>query len=156
MTLAVVLGAAWAVGAAPAKSASVDVFGYYYLRENEAPKGFQDISELYLSTVDYRDGKEVRVPLNGFIRLKPKKGKGAESAVDFPLVAPTRKDRSLVFTTREVGGVSYRFAGTFVKLGNFPEERPEDEIILRGSLTRLRAGKVMAEGKVGFRYTGGD
>jgi hypothetical protein len=155
MTLAVVLGALGA-GAAPAKPATVDVFGYYYLRENEAPKGFQDISELYLSTVDYRDGKEVRVPLNGFIRLKPKKGKGAESAVDFPLVAPTRKDRSLVFTTREVGGVSYRFAGTFVKLGNFPEERPEDEVILKGHLTRLQGGKVVAEGDVGFRYTGGD
>jgi hypothetical protein len=153
MALAMVLGAA---GAAPAASASVDVFGYYYLREGEAPKGFQDISELYLSTVDYRDGKEVRVPLNGFIRLKPKKGKGAESAVDFPLVAPTRKDRSLTFTTREVGGVSYRFAGTFVKLGNFPEERPEDEVILKGHLTRLQGGKVVAEADVGFRYTGGD
>jgi hypothetical protein len=141
MTMAVVLGAS-AAPAAPAKPATVDVFGYYYLRENEAPKGFQDISELYLSTVDYRDGKEVRVPLNGFIRLKPKKGKGAESAV--------------VFTTREVGGVSYRFAGAFVKLGNFPQERPEDEIILKGHLIRLQGGKVAAEGDVGFRYTGGD
>ena len=155
MTLAVVLGAA-AAPAAPAKPANIDVFGYYDLRENEAPKGFQDISELYLSTVDYRDGKEVRVPLNGFIRLKPKKGKGAESAVDFPLVAPARKDRNLVFTTREVGGVSYRFAGAFVKLGNFPEERPEDEVILKGHLARLQGGKVVAEGDVGFRYTGGD
>jgi len=159
MALAVVLGVAGiagAAGTAPAKSATIDVFGYYYLRENEAPKGFQDISELYLSTVDYRDGKEVRVPLNGFIRLKPKKGKGAESAVDFPLVAPVRKDRGLVFTTREVGGVSYRFAGTFVKLGNFPVERPEDEVILKGHLTRLQGGKAVAEGDVGFRYTGGD
>lgn len=138
---------------APAK---VDVFGYYYLPEGKAPKGFQDISELYLSTVDYRDGKELTVPLYGWIRLKPKKGRGAESAVDFPLVNPVRKERSLAFTTKEVGGVSYRFKGAFTRLGNFPEERPEGEIILKGRLTRLQGGKVAAESDVGFHYTGGD
>lgn len=145
-----------AVLLAAAASVKVDVFGYYYLPEKTAPKAFQDISELYLSTVDYRDGKELTVPLYGWIRLKPKKGQGAESAVDFPLVKPVRKERSLTFTTKAVGGVSYRFKGAFTRLGNFPEERPEGEVILKGRLTRLQGGKVAAESDVGFHYTGGD
>ena len=143
----------FAAGSPPAK---VDVFGYYYLLEGKAPKGFQDVSELHLSTFDYKDGKELTVPLYGWIRLKPKVVKGKEVAVDFPLVAPTRKERSLTFTTKEVGGVSYRFAGSFTKLGNFPEERPEGEVILKGHLAKLQGGKVVAEGDVGFHYTGGD
>lgn len=154
LVLSAILGtAALGVGAPPAK---VDVFGYYYLPEGKAPKGFQDISELHLSTFDYKDGKELTVPLYGWIRLKPKVVKGKEVAVDFPLVTPTRKERSLTFTTREVGGVSYRFAGAFTRLGNFPEERPEGEVILKGRLTKLQGGKVAAESDAGFHYTGGD
>ncbi len=154
LALSLVLGTAgFAAGAPPVK---VDVFGYYYLPEETAPKGFQDISELHLSTFDYKDGKELTVPLYGFIRLKPKMVKGKEVAVDFPLVAPTRKERSLTFTTKEVGGVSYRFTGAFTRLGNFPEERPEGEVILKGRLTRLQGGKVAAESEVGVHYTGGD
>jgi hypothetical protein len=141
---------------AGAPAAKVDVFGYYYLPDGKAPKGFQDISELHLSTFDYKDGKELTVPLYGWIRLKPKKVNGKEVAVDFPLVAPSRKERSLTFATKEVGGVSYRFVGAFTKLGNFPEERPEGEVILKGRLAKLQGGKVVAEGDVGFHYTGGD
>jgi hypothetical protein len=154
LVLSAILGAAvLGAGAPPAK---VDVFGYYYLPEGKAPKGFQDISELHLSTFDYKDGKELTVPLYGWIRLKPKVVKGKEVAVDFPLVTPTRKERSLTFTTKEVGGVSYRFAGAFTRLGNFPEERPEGEVILKGRLTKLQGGKVATESDVGFHYTGGD
>lgn len=154
LALSAILGtAALAAGAPPVK---VDVFGYYYLPDGKAPKGFQDISELHLSTFDYKDGKELTVPLYGWIRLKPKKVNGKEVAVDFPLVAPSRKERSLTFTTREVGGVSYRFTGAFTRLGNFPKERPEDEVILKGRLTKLQGGKVAAESDVGFHYTGGD
>lgn len=156
LTLFAILGTVGigiAAGAAGAPPAKVDVFGYYYLPDGKAPKGFQDISELHLSTFDYKDGKELTVPLYGWIRLKPQ---GKEVAVDFPLVAPTRKERSLTFTTKEVGGVSYRFAGAFTKLGNFPEERPEGEVILKGRLAKLQGGKVVAEGDAGFHYTGGD
>lgn len=154
LTLFAILGTvALGVGAPAAK---VDVFGYYYLPDGKATKGFQDISELHLSTFDYKDGKELTVPLYGWIRLKPKKVNGKAVSVDFPLVAPARKERSLSFTTKEVGGVSYRFAGAFTRLGNFPEERPEGEVILKGRLTRLQGGKVAAERDVGFHYTGGD
>jgi hypothetical protein len=154
LVLSAILAAAAFAGAAP--PVKVDVFGYYYLPDGKAPKGFQDISELHLSTFDYKDGKELAVPLYGWIRLKPKTVKGKEVAVDFLLIAPARKDRSLTFTTKEVGGVSYRFAGAFTRLGNFPEERPEDEVLLKGRLTKLQGGKVAAESDVGFHYTGGD
>lgn len=151
-----VLAASFCLGlglAAPAPK--VDLFGYYYLGD-PAPKGFADISELHLSAIDFQGDKMVKVPLHGMIRMKPKPGKGPESAVDFPLVAPTLKGRAFTFTTREVGGVSYRFSGSFVRLGNFPEERPEGEVILKGHLSRLQGGKVTVESDVGFLYTGGD
>ncbi len=139
--------------AAPKPAPKVDVFGYYYFHEQEAPKGFQDIDHLNLSTFDMKGDEMVDVPLHGAIRLK---AKGPEPAVDFELIAPALKGKAFSFTTQEVGGISYRFAGSFVKLGNFPEERPEDEVILKGHLTKLQGGKTVAESDVRFRYTGGD
>jgi hypothetical protein len=139
--------------AAPKPAPKVDVFGYYYFHEGEAPKGFQDVDHLNLSTFDMVGDKMVDVPLHGAIRLK---AKGKEPAVDFPLTAPALKGKAFSFTTQEVGGIAYRFAGNFVKLGNFPEERPEDEVILKGHLTKLQGGQPVAESDVGFRYTGGD
>jgi hypothetical protein len=146
------LAALVALPAAP-PAPKVDLFGYYYLHQEEAPKGFQDVEHLYLSTIDMKGEEMVEVPLHGWIRLKEK---GNAPAVDFPLIAPTLKDKAFSFTTKAVGGISYRFAGSFVKLGNFPEERPEDEVVLKGHLTKLQGGKVVAENEVGFRYTGGD
>jgi hypothetical protein len=139
--------------AAPKPAPKVDVFGYYYFHEGEAPKGFQDVDHLNLSTFDMKGDEMVDVPLHGAIRLK---AKGKAPAVDFQLIAPALKGKALSFTTQEVGGIAYRFAGNFVKLGNFPEERPEDEVILKGHLTKLQGGKTVAESDVGFRYTGGD
>jgi len=40
--------------AAPKPAPKVDLFGYYYLHEEEAPKGFQDIDHLHLSTIDMK------------------------------------------------------------------------------------------------------
>lgn len=139
--------------ATPPAAPKVDLFGYYYFHEEEAPKGFQDVDHLHLSTIDMKGDEMVEVPLHGWIRLKEE---GDAPAVDFPLIAPALKDKAFSFTTKAVDGISYRFAGSFVKLGNFPEERPEDEVVLKGHLTRLKAGKPVAEADVGFRYTGGD
>jgi len=139
--------------AAPKPAPKVDLFGYYYLHEEEAPKGFQDIDHLHLSTIDMKGDEMVEVPLHGWIRLKEM---GSAPSVDFPLIAPALKDKAFSFTTKAVGGISYRFAGSFAKLGNFPEERPEDEVVLKGRLTKLQGGKPVAESEVGFRYTGGD
>lgn len=156
LALVALLAGSPAVGAGPAApkpAPKVDVFGYYYFHPEEAPKGFQDIDHLSLSTLDMKGDEMVNVPLHGLIRLKAK-GKGP--AVDFALIAPALKDKAFSFTTQEVGGISYRFAGNFVKLGNFPETRPEDEVVLKGHLAKLQGGKTVAESEVGFRYTGGD
>src|SRR6185295_19710050 len=118
------LPASGAGPAAPKPAPKVDLFGYYYLHEEEAPKGFQDIDHLHLSTIDMKGDEMVEVPLHGWIRLKEE---GDAPAVDFPLIAPTLKDKALSFTTKAVGGISYRFAGRFLKLVNFPENRPDDE-----------------------------
>jgi hypothetical protein len=142
-----------AAGAVQPPAPKVDVFGYYYFHEGEAPKGFQEIDHLYLSTIDMKGDEMVEVPLHGWIRMK---ARGKALAVDVPLVAPTLKGKTFSFSTKEVGGIGYRFAGGFLKLGNFPEERPEDEVLLKGRLTKLQGGKVVAESEVGLRYTGGD
>jgi hypothetical protein len=147
---AILLSCAALLGAAAPK---VDVFGYYYFQEGKAPKGFQDIDHLHLSTLDMKGDEMVEVPLHGWIRMK---ARGKAPAADFPLVAPTLKGKAFSFTTKQVGGAGYRFAGAFLKLGNFPEERPEDEVVLKGRLTKLQGGKVVAESDVDFRYTGGD
>jgi hypothetical protein len=145
--VAAVLCALLLMGAAPAK---VDLFGYYFL---EAPKGFPEIDHLHLSTIDVRKGEMVEVPLHGWIRGK---AKGKALPEDFPLVNPVRSGRDFSFTTKAMGGVSYRFKGRFLKLGNFPEERPEAEVVLRGRLARVQDGKVKVESEIGFSYTGGD
>ena len=152
-TALVGLPAAGAGPAVPKPAPKVDLFGYYYFHEDEAPKGFQDIDHLHLSTIEMKGEEMVEVPLHGWLRLKEEEDAPAE---DFPLIAPTLKDRAFSFTTKTVDGISYRFAGRFVKLGNFPEERPEDEIVLKGHLTKLQGGKPVAQAEVGFRYTGGD
>lgn len=147
------LGAAFSSILSGAPAPKVDLFGYYYLGEQEAPKGFKDVDHLHLSTIDFKNEEIVTVPLHGFIRMK---AQGKELAVDFPLVSPALKGKAFTFTTKAVDGASYRFAGKFLKLGNFPEERPEGEVVLTGRLTKLKGGKSVAEADVKFHYTGGD
>jgi hypothetical protein len=135
-----------------AASAKVDLFGYYYLPEEEVPHGFREIDHLHLSTIAMRGERMVEVPLHGWIRTK---AVGRMGAADYALVSLSLKGRDLTFETRTVKGVSYRFSGAFARLGDFPNEQPAGEVMLRGRLTKLQGGKVVAESAVGFLYTGG-
>lgn len=136
------------IHATPQASDDVDVFGYYSLVGN-IPKAFSSIDVLLLSTIDDNAKK---APLNGFIRPKGKGGKGW----DYYLVNPTLKGDELSFTTKTVRGVSYEFKGKFTKLGNFPETRPEGEVLLKGHLIKFQAGAKVAEADVSFSYSAGD
>src|SRR2546423_12404017 len=68
----------------------------------------------------------------------------------------TVKRDNFTFTTMTVGGVSYSFAGKFLKGGNFAATWLGDESpVLEGMLTKFRAGKKVAEAKLKFSYFGG-
>lgn len=122
-----------------------DIFGYYSIEK--PTKAFADISELHLSG-GY--GARQNPPFYGFIRLKTKRAK------DFRLLKPALNGKSLTFSTTSVKGVSYKFSGQFTKLGNFPELRPDGEILLSGTLTKYRGKTKIASANVKFSYYAGD
>jgi hypothetical protein len=125
---------------------NVDVFGYYF-PQNKLPGAFSEIDHLHLSTID---SNAAPAPLNGFIRPKRR------AAKDYKLVSPKLDGKNLTFTTQAVRGISYSFTGAFTKLGNFPADRPEGEVVLKGRLIKMQNGKKVAETAVSFTYTGGD
>ena len=128
------------------EAAQGDVTGAYFA-SGSLPAEFSEIEHLSLATID-ENGRPA--PLNGFIRPKRR------SADDYKLVNPRLAGRDLTFTTAAVGGVSYSFKGTFTTLGNFPENPPDaEEVVLRGTLTKLKDGKVVAETPVSFTYSAG-
>jgi hypothetical protein len=108
---------------------------------------FAELEHLLLATIDENGDP---APLNGFLR--PKKA----SAKDYVLVHPALTGRKLTFTTTTVGGVSYAFSGTFMRLDNFAANPPPfDEALLSGTLTKMRAGTVIATTPVSFSYQAG-
>ncbi|HLL75693.1 MAG TPA: hypothetical protein VK421_10555 [Pyrinomonadaceae bacterium] len=127
-------------------AAQGDVTGAYFA-SGKLPAEFSEIEHLSLATIDENARP---APLNGFIRPKRR------SADDYKLVSPRLAGRELTFTTAAVGGVSYSFKGTFEKMGNFPENPPDaEEVVLRGTLTKLKDGSVVAETPVSFTYSAG-
>jgi hypothetical protein len=122
-----------------------DIFGYYYIEK--APKAFADISEIHLAG-EY--GEQQNPVFYGLIRMKSKR------AIDYKLLKPTLNGKDLSFSTKSVGNISYKFAGTFTKLGNFPELQPNGEILLKGTLTKYRGKKKIASANVKFSYFAGD
>ncbi|MBX7173537.1 MAG: hypothetical protein K1X72_21395 [Pyrinomonadaceae bacterium] len=128
-----------------AQSSTNDIFGYYMIEK--APKAFADISEIHLAG-NY--GAAQKPPFYGLIRLKAKKAK------DFKLLKPTLDGKNLTFSTTSVNGISYTFTGTFTRLGDFPNEQPEGEILLKGTLTKLKGKAILAKANLSFSYTAGD
>ena len=128
-----------------ASKLSPDITGAYSFEE-KPPKVFEDVDWIALFAVDAKGRK---VPLNGFIRLKDRyRGR----FVNFFLVNPSLKDRTLIFSTKVVRGVHYRFNGEFLKLENFQD----GEIVLQGRLVKFRNGKQVGEVNARYSYFAGD
>jgi len=118
-----------------------------YVAMTPLPDEFAELEHLLLATIDENGAP---APLNGFLR--PKKA----SAKDYVLVQPVLKGRNLTFTTVQVDGVSYAFSGAFTRLDHFAENPPPyDEVVLSGTLTKLRGGNNVATTPVGFAYQPG-
>ncbi|HYK04765.1 MAG TPA: hypothetical protein VE974_23635 [Thermoanaerobaculia bacterium] len=108
---------------------------------------FAELDHLLLATIDDSGSP---APLNGFLR--PKK----DSAEDYELVQPALVGRNLTFTTAAIDGVHYAFNGAFTRLDNFAANTPQpDEVVLSGTLTKLRDGNSIATTPVSFAYQPG-
>lgn len=126
--------------------ANSDVTGAYMIL-GSVPVEFAEIEHLGLATIDERGEP---APLNGFIRPK------MSSAKDYKLIKPKLVGRALTFTTTTEGGISYTFTGAFTRLGNFPANPPAaDTPVLKGTLTRLRNGNIVAMTSISFAYSAG-
>jgi hypothetical protein len=123
--------------------AQSDVTGAYFA--DSLPSAFAEIDFLGLATID-ENAKPA--PLNGFLR--PKK----QSAKDYHLTDPKLKGNDLTFSTESIGGVSYSFAGSFTKLGDFPADPPQG-VVLKGTLKKMKDGAAIAEAPVSFTYSAG-
>ncbi|HYG79040.1 MAG TPA: hypothetical protein VD861_01555 [Pyrinomonadaceae bacterium] len=123
-----------------------DVTGAYF-PAGPLPAEFAGIEHLSLATID-AEGKPS--DLNGFIRPKER------SARDYTLVEPKLEGKFLTFTTSAVKGVSFSFEGAFERLDDFSQHPPaNDELILKGTLTKLEDGEKAALTRVAFTYSAG-
>jgi len=118
----------------------------YYLQTDNVPKAFADIKYLDLVTRKSweEDGKYFDRPIipTGYLFAEK----------EFKLGAITIAHREFTFYTAEIKGVSYKFVGYFPKYPEFVEycdgcEYPPD---LKGRLTKLTDGKVIAETEIEF------
>lgn len=124
-----------------------DVTGAYF-PAGPLPAEFSEIEHLSLATVDAQGEP---ADLNGFIRPKEK------SARDYKLVDPKLEGKLLTFTTAAVKGVSFSFEGMFERLDDFSKNPPaNDELILKGTLTKLEDGEKAALTRIAFTYSAGD
>src|SRR5437868_422590 len=90
------------------------------------------------------------------LRRLPPSGLQTNLGKNYRFKTLTVKRDNFTFTTITIGGVSYSFAGKFLKGGNFAATSLGDESpVLEGTLTKFRAGKKLAEAKLKFSYFGG-
>lgn len=118
-----------------------DPSGSYWI-EGEPPAEFTDFSAINLNMRRLR-----RLPPTG---LDLNNGKS------FKFRTATVKQDNFTFNTVTVGGVSYSFAGKFLKGGDFAATwQGEETPVLEGVLTKFKAGKKVASAKLKFIYFGG-
>jgi hypothetical protein len=123
------------------KTARFDPDGSFWII-GTPPNEFSDFSAINLNAKKLR-----RLPSTG---LQTNNGK------TYRFKTLTVKRDNFTFTTVTVGGVSYSFAGKFLKGGNFAATWLGDESpVLEGTLTKFRGGNKLAEAKLKFSYFGG-
>ena len=124
-------------------SARFDPDGSFWLHESTPPPNeFSDFGGINLNA------KRVR-------RL-PSSGLQLNNGTTFRFKTLNVKRDNFTFTTISIRGVSYSFAGKFLKGGVYASGILDDETpVLEGTLTKFRDGKKVAEANLKFVYFGG-
>ncbi|HYW73696.1 MAG TPA: hypothetical protein VE961_21920 [Pyrinomonadaceae bacterium] len=125
---------------------AVDASGTFSIH-GTPPQAFANIAVIEIGGND-EYGWKATPPFYGFVRLSNK------AQTDYKLFKPTIDGNNISFKTRAVGGISYEFEGTFSSL-DFAEKDMRNQVVLKGTLKKLAAGKVTAEAKLDFDYTPG-
>lgn len=122
--------------------AAVSVHGFFFFK-GRVPLAFRNIDHLNLDIPGSSS-------YYGQIRLK------APARTDYKLLKPTLSGKNLSFKTKKVGGVGYEFSGKLTRT-NFDDPQPSsEEVVLRGTLKKIKAGKVVAQASVRYTWFLGD
>lgn len=90
------------------------------------------------------------------LRRLPSPGLQLVNGTRFQFKTLTVKRENFTFTTMPLRGVSYSFAGKFLKGGVYASGILDpDTPVLEGKLTKFRGGKKVAEANLKFVYFGG-
>ena len=90
------------------------------------------------------------------LRRLPSAGLQLNNGATYRFKTLNVKRDNFTFTTMSRGGVSYSFAGKFLKGGVYAAgDLDEDTPVLEGTLTKFRDGKKIAEANLKLVYFGG-
>ena len=123
------------------KRTRFDPSGAYWI-SGEPPAGFSDFSSINLNMRNLR-----RLPTTG-LQLN--------DGTSFRFRTVVVKQNNFTFTTDTKRGLSYSFAGKFLKGGDFAATwMGEETPVLEGTLTKFKDGKKVADAKLKLIYFGG-
>jgi len=124
-------------------SARFDPDGSFWLHESTPPPAeFSDFSGINLNAKR--------------LRRLPSPGLQLNNGTSYRFKTLNVKRDNFTFTTMSIRGVSYSFAGKFLKGGVYASGILDDETpVLEGTLTKFRDGKKIAEANLKFVYFGG-
>jgi hypothetical protein len=120
-----------------------DPDGSFWLHESTpAPTEFSDFGGINLNAKR--------------LRRLPSPGLQLNNGTTYRFTTLVVKRDNFTFTTMSIRGVSYSFAGKFLKGGVYASGILDDETpVLEGTLTKFRGGKKVAEANLKFVYFGG-
>ena len=126
-----------------AQSGRFDPDGSFWLKDGTTPPTeFSDFSAINLNAKRLRRLPSAGVQLN--------------NGTTYRFKTLNVKRDNFTFTTLTLRGVSYSFAGKFLKGGVYAAGDLNDETpVLEGTLTKFRDGKKVAEANLKFVYFGG-
>jgi len=124
-------------------SARFDPDGSFWLHESTPPPNeFSDFGGINLNAKR--------------LRRLPSPGLQLNNGTNYRFKTLNVKRDNFTFTTITIRGVSYSFAGKFLKGGVYASGILDDETpVLEGTLTKFRDGKKVAEANLKFVYFGG-
>ena len=123
--------------------ARFDPDGSFWLHESTpAPNEFSDFSGINLNAKR--------------LRRLPSPGLQLNNGTTYRFKTLNVKRDNFTFTTMSIRGVSYSFAGKFLKGGVYASGILDDQTpVLEGALTKFRDGKKVAEANLKLVYFGG-